>query len=182
MTRPPGRALAEQEGEPKYARIEFERRWLADGARRPALEGCPFTEVEDRYLRGTRMRLRRMTGRDGIQWKLTKKYGCADPAARPIVTTYLTEVEYELLRSVPAHALDKRRYHLQLENRRWSLDLFEGALTGLELLECETADRAALDALVPPDWALYEVTALPQWQGGALAAAGKMPEDAWLGC
>jgi len=34
-----------------------------------------------------------------------------------------------------------------------------------------------LSAWVAPDWALREITHLPQWQCGALAAAGAIPED-----
>ena len=173
------RGLAEETGEPKYARIELERRWLVDKAVRPKLDGCHITFIEDRYIDGTRMRLRRMSRPDigETKWKLTKKYETADPAARPIVTTYLTEREFDILSSLPAQSLAKRRYHLPIDGRYWSVDLFEGALSGIEIVECEVEDRTALDAIVPPSWALIEVTDLPQWQCGALAAAESAPEN-----
>jgi CYTH domain-containing protein len=172
------RGLDEEMGEPKYARIEWERRWLVDTARRPALDDHWMTLIEDRYIEGTRLRLRRMSRPDlgEVKWKLTKKYDCADPSARPIVTAYLTAPEYEVLRALPARSLTKRRYHLPFEDRYWSLDVFEGPLQGLETVECEAEGEAALAALTPPDWALREVTHLPQWQCGALAAAGAFPE------
>jgi CYTH domain-containing protein len=172
------RGLDEETGEPRYARIEWERRWLVDTARRPPLDVHWMTIIEDRYIDGTRMRLRRMTRPDlgEVKWKLTKKYECDDPSARPIVTSYLTEAEYDVLRNLPARQLAKRRYHLPFEGRYWSLDVFEGALQSLETIECEAEDAIALAALVPPDWALREVTHLPQWQCGALATAGAIPE------
>jgi CYTH domain-containing protein len=34
----------------------------------------------------------------------------------------------------------KRRYHLPIDNRYWSLDLFEGPLARLELVEVEAPD------------------------------------------
>ena len=39
-----------------------------------------MTIIEDRYIDGTRMRLRRMSRPDlgEVKWKLTKKYDCAD--------------------------------------------------------------------------------------------------------
>lgn len=168
-------------GAPAYARIEFERRWLVDRARRPPVDGCFVTVIEDRYLTGARMRLRRMTRPDigETKWKLTKKYESEDASARPIVSIYLTEREYELLQVLPASALAKRRCHLGLAGRWWSLDLFDGALAGLELLECEAEDADALAALVPPDWCLFEITDLPQWQSGALAEAQAIPEGSW---
>ena len=178
---PLNRGLDTEMGEPKYARIERERRWLVDTAARPALPDAWVTQIDDRYLAGTRMRLRRMERTDlgETKWKLTKKYECADPSARPIVSVYLTEPEYGLLRSLPAHELVKRRLHFTHRGQLWSLDVFAGALAGLELVECEAPDEAALTRLQPPEWVLREITDLPHWQGGALAAAQAIPEDRW---
>ena len=105
------RGLDEETGEPKYARVELERRWLVDPAARPALDGCHCTLIEDRYIEQTRMRLRRMSrpGWDKTKWKLTKKYDTERPEARPIVTTYLTEAEHALLAALPALPMTKRR-------------------------------------------------------------------------
>lgn len=170
--------LDRETGGAKYARVELERRWLVDPARRPSLDGCVCTVIEDRYLHGTRMRLRRMSrpALHETRWKLTKKYESEEARARPITTIYLSEREYDLYRALPADVLMKRRYHLELGDRWWSVDLFEDRLAGLALLECEAGDRASLEALVPPDWALCEITDLPQWQGGALAQAQAIPE------
>ena len=175
---PRDRGLDTEMGEPKYARIERERRWLVDAARRPALDDAFVTHIVDRYIDGTRMRLRRMDRPDlgETKWKLTKKYDCADARARPIVTTYLTEPEYELLRVLPARELVKRRLHFRHRGAYWSLDVFGGALSGLELVECEAPGEAQLTKLEPPDWVLREVTDWPHWQGGAIARHG-IPED-----
>jgi len=173
------RGLDEELREPKYAHLELERRWLVDAVRRPWLDSHPVTVIEDRYIDGTRMRLRRMIRHDvgEVICKLTKKYECADPSARPIVTSYLTQAEYDVLRALPARELVKRRYRLPFGGRAWSVDVFQGALQGLAMIECEVDDRTALQELTPPDWALREVTHLPQWQCGALAIAGAIPED-----
>jgi CYTH domain-containing protein len=173
------RGLEDELREPKYAHLELERRWLVDVGRRNQLDSYPATVIEDRYIDDTRLRLRRMIGPGAGETicKLTKKYDCADPSARPIVTSYLPEAEYDVLRALPARPLTKRRYRLPINGRTWSLDVFEGVLHGLELLECEASDETELAALIPPDWALREVTHLPHWQCGALAAAGAIPED-----
>lgn len=173
------RGLNEEMSEPKYAHLELERRWLVGPANRPSLAEHPATIIEDRYICGTRMRLRRMTRRDAdeVVFKLTKKYECADPSARPIVTSYLTGTEYEVLRALPARELIKHRYRLPFDGRTWNVDLFEGGLQGLETIECEVEDKPSLAALVPPHWALREITHLPHWQCGALAMACAIPED-----
>jgi CYTH domain-containing protein len=180
------RGLDTEAGDPKYARIEFERRWLVDPARRPALVGCPSTLIEDRYIDGTRMRLRRMSRPDPdksgwgeVKWKLTKKYETARPEARPIVTAYLTEAEYALLSALPAQPMRKTRHHLRLDDHWWSLDVFEGELAGLEIVEAEAADEAALAALVPPPWAAKEVTHDARYPCGALARSNAIPEVRW---
>jgi len=169
------RGLDTETGDPKYARTEFERRWLVDKAARPSLEGACKTLIEDRYIDGTRMRLRRMSRPDlgETKWKLTKKYECEDASARPIVTSYLTGAEYELLCALPARALVKTRHHLEIDAHWWSLDLFA---SGLELIESEAADAEALAALVPPPWATKEVTHDPRYQGGSLAQSNAIPE------
>ena len=137
-----------------------------------------MTLIEDRYVVGTRMRLRRMSRPDlgETKWKLTKKYDTERPEARPIVTTYLTEAEHALLAALPALPMTKRRYHLPIAGRFWSLDLFEGALVGLELVETEAADEVALAALVPPPWASKEITHDPRYQCGSLAQTNAIPE------
>lgn len=162
---------------PKYARAELERRWLVDRIRRPATDALASVLIEDRYLTGTRMRLRRMTRCDGwTACKLTKKYDTGRPEARPIVTTYLTEPEHALLAALPARVLRKRRFHLGHDGLRWSLDLFEGPLAGLEVVEVEVSDETALTALVPPSWTTKEVTHDPRYQCGSLALTNAVPE------
>ena len=161
----------------KYARPELERRWRVDPALRPPVEGLDFVVIDDRYLNGTRLRLRRMTRGDGwAACKLTKKYETDRPEARPIVTTYLTEAEHAVFAALPAHPMRKRRYHFPIDGRTWSLDLFEGPLAGLELVEIETPDEAALAALVPPPWVAKEVTHDPRYRCGALAQTNAIPE------
>lgn len=158
------RGLDDELADHKYSHVERERRFLVDPTARPDLDGRPSILIEDAYIDATRMRLRRMTAAGRIVHKLTKKYEAADPGARPIVTTYLTEAEYGLLAVLPAHRLVKRRYALGT----FSIDLFEGALAGLELAESEQPDDPSLRALVAPAWAIREVSADPNYEGGNL--------------
>lgn len=168
------RTGADEAASPKYAHVERERRWLVDRLTRPPVrdEGV---RIEDCYIVGTRLRLRRMTGKGGMALKLTKKYDAADPTARAIVTAYLSDAEHALLAGLPAHPVTKRRHAVPRDGREWSLDVFEGALAGLELLEIEAPDAATLAALAPPAWVVREVSHDPRYQGGSLAVHG-IPE------
>ena len=173
---PLDRGLDTELGSPKYARFELERRWRVDGNARPDTAGFEPTLIEDRYLDGTRLRLRRMTRGERVVCKLTKKYETERPEARPVVTAYLTEAEYAVLAALPARAIRKRRYAIPIEGHVWSLDLFEGALAGLALVEIEASDEAGLAALVPPPWATKEITHDPRYQCGSLAQTHALPE------
>jgi CYTH domain-containing protein len=168
------RGRGEEASAPKYAHVERERRWLVDQNKRPALDGFSHILIEDRYITGTRMRLRRMTNSStGEQaLKLTKKYEAVDPLARPIVTTYLTDEEYQQLLALPAMPITKRRFHIEDAGREFSLDQFRGILSDLELVEIEWPDDEGLRTLVPPLWAGREVSDDAQFQGGWLAANG----------
>lgn len=151
---------------PKYAKLEIERRFLVNPARAPDFAGQPFRRIEDRYLDGTRLRLRSMTHSvtGERQLKFCKKYEGGDPLAGPIVNTYLTEAEHTALAVIPAAVIAKRRYRID----GFGLDVFEGALEGLMLCEAEAAAVEAAQALVFPAWTLREVTADPFFNGGAL--------------
>lgn len=172
------RTLGDEFESPKYAHVERERRWRVDPRLRPELEGLPWVAIEDRYIRGTRLRLRRTSNAapDVESYKLTKKYEGADPQERLIVTVYLTLAEHKLLAGLEADPLAKRRYRLAFGGLDWSLDRFAGPLEGLELLEVEAPDAAELGLLRPPPWAGGEITADPRFEGATLAAQG-LPED-----
>lgn len=173
------RDLAAELARPKYAHFERERRWLVRREARPDFAAADYTLIEDRYLAGSRLRLRRMS-KPGGTWttcKLTKKYEAADPSVRQIVTAYLSDEEYALFRTLPGSDVIKRRYHLQEGATGWSLDIFEGGLTGLEVLESEAADDASLAELTAPSWADREITHEAHYQGGSLAHSQTIPED-----
>lgn len=158
---------------PKYAHLERERRWLVDTQCSPSLHLVDPIEINDRYILGTRMRLRRMRGLDGkTVYKLTKKYTCEDPLARPIVTAYLTADENAVLASLPALTVEKVRYCISEDGLEFSLDRFAGTLAGLELAEIEHEDDTVLRSLSDPLWTRRDISADPRYQGGHLAVHG----------
>ena len=154
---------------PKYALLENERRFLV--AHPPELTGAPVRLIEDRYLSCGRLRLRRITHFDGAtpEFKLCKKYGSDDPVSGPITNLYLTETEYAGLSELPACPLRKRRHTAHWGERAFSVDVFEGPLTGLVMCEAEAASPDAIHARAFPPWAMREVTADPLFTGGHLA-------------
>ena len=170
------RTAAHEAAEPKYAHLERERRWLVDVASLDVSALADAIVVCDRYILGTRMRLREMICGEDRVWKLTRKYECADPLARPIVTAYLDQGEFEVLAGLPAVTLTKTRFKLADHGNDFSVDRFDGPLQGLWLAEIELEDGATLTSLPNPTWTIADVSHDPRYQGYTLAQCG-IPKD-----
>src|SRR3954468_24355514 len=93
----------------KYAVVERERRYrlgrLPDGV-------SSTKEILDRYVTGTRLRLREVRDSDGT---VTRKLGhkvriSAGPAAIACTNFYLDDHEWALLTALPARLRRKRRH------------------------------------------------------------------------
>jgi CYTH domain-containing protein len=159
----------------KYAAVERERRWLC--ASLPDLPVLRAEVIEDLYVEGSRLRLRRATPIEGGApiLRLSKKADLA-PERRLITTLYLTEAEYALFEELPGRVLRKTRHYYAAEGGTLSVDRFEGGLSGLFLAEAEFADDAAMAAFPDPAFALREVTDDPRYTGGELVRAG-VPDE-----
>ena len=154
----------------KYARVERERRWLLAG--RPNDAEGEVLEIEDRYLLGTRLRLREVTASDGTTVrKLGHKVRLEDgPDAIACTSLYLDVAEWDRLVGLPAVRLSKRRTRYPVDGGRVVLDEFRGGLAGLVLAEIDGPGQ------LPPDWPVVsEVTNDERYTGGALATAGSPP-------
>jgi CYTH domain-containing protein/GNAT superfamily N-acetyltransferase len=153
----------------KYARIERERRFLL-AAVPPEVNRERYFDIDDLYIAGTRLRLRRavdnVSGR--VELKLNQKLD--DGASQRTVTSvYLEEREHALLSTLPGGRITKRRYRHAHRGREFAIDELTGPLTGLFLAEIEVGTDAALRALRLPPFAHCEITELPELTGGALA-------------
>lgn len=170
------RGPADEAEAPKYAHLERERRWLVDPTRLDMASLEDPIAIHDRYLLDTRLRLRSMQCAGQTVWKLTRKYECDDPLARPIVTAYLDEAEHRTLSTLPALDLRKTRHKIYESGQDFSVDRFEDKLSGLWLAEIELEDGDLLTALPNPSWSLTDVSYDPRYQGFSLAQCG-IPKD-----
>ena len=163
----------------KYARIERERRFLLPGPP-PASAVTVRRRITDRYLPGTRLRLRRIddAGRGDSEFKFTQKV----PARRPgyvqglITNTYLSAAEYDLLATLPAAVLSKTR----LSVAPLGIDVFEPPLHGLIMADVEFSTDNEAQSFRPPPVAVAEVTDDSRFTGGSLVSARRHDLLAWL--
>ncbi len=166
-------------GDGKYARVERERRFLL--ARPPSAATATVTRrITDRYLPGTRLRLRRVdhlaTG--ATEFKFTQKV----PADQPgfvqglITSTYLSAAEYDLLASLPADVLVKTRLSIP----PLGIDVFDPPLDGLVMADVEFGTDSEAQSFRPPSAVVAEVTDDTRFTGGSLVRTARHDLRAWL--
>jgi CYTH domain-containing protein len=155
----------------KYAVVERERRFLP--TEMPDVsEATRVLNIHDRYLTGSRLRLRTVheTGEAPVH-KLGQKVRLDpdDPFAVAHTTMYLDRGEYDVLLGLAAASLDKRRHVVALaDGLDAAVDVFGGTLTGLVLVEVDLGPHRQRASSVP-DWLGPEVTGTESFTGRALA-------------
>jgi len=153
-------------GEGRYAQIEREQRWLL--SRLPEGLAQP-RHITDRYLVGTRLRLRRVEAGAEVAYKLGQKVRLDEcsPQAVKLTNVYLSTQEYEVLRQLPAEGLLKTRWSFAYRSTTLSVDEFAGPLSGLILAEIDVGGGES--TLNCPDFAVADVTMDDRFSGGSLA-------------
>ena len=156
----------------KYALVERERRWLLDPA--APLPACDdVLTIVDRYLLGSRLRLRETVAADGTRVrKLGHKVRLGEgPEEIACTSLYLDEGEWDLLAGLPSAGLRKERRRLRVGGGMVAVDVFAGDCAGLVLVEIDGApDLSPVDAGLDP---VAEVSADERLTGGALAGASR---------
>jgi CYTH domain-containing protein len=154
-------------GHGRYAHPEREQRWLL--AEVPP-EATPWTEITDRYLTGTNLRIRRMEGADGVVHKLTQKVRPVpdDPSRVMLTTIYVPDDEVSALLALPGAELRKTRRRIDLGGRQVAIDVLHDRFEGLVLAETELGIH---EERVPmPSFACCDVTDDDRFSGGSLAS------------
>src|SRR4051794_26647470 len=155
-------------GEGRYAHLEREQRWIVG---REPNDARLVASIVDRYIHGTRLRLRLSESDDSVAYKLGQKVRAdpADPETVRLTNIYLSAEEYHALLLLPAAELRKSRSQVTWAHRIVAIDRFLGRLDGLVLAEVELASHEA--QLPPPPWTSRDVTSDDRFSGGTLAFA-----------
>jgi CYTH domain-containing protein len=148
----------------KYAVVERERRFLVTRVPGGVVE---VRRITDRYLAGSRLRLREVLAEDGT---VTRKLGqksrlTADAGEIACTSIYLDDAEWELLQALPGGTLGKTRHIVERDGVRLAVDELEDGTLLAEI------DDGASDSRAAPAWldVIREVTEDEGWTGGGLA-------------
>jgi len=148
----------------KYAVVERERRFLL-----ASLPGGVVStkQIVDRYVTGTRLRLREVSEADGSVFrKLAHKVRLSEgPAEVACTNFYLNDQEWAALGALPAQILRKKRHMLHRDGLIVAVDEHED---GTLVAEIDDGDRPSQFI---PDWLdiIEDVTEDERWTGASLA-------------
>lgn len=148
----------------KYAVVERERRFLL--ASLP--DGVVDTKlILDRYVTGTRLRLREVREADGtVLRKLGHKVRLSEgPAEIACTNLYLDDEEWAVLGALPATVLRKKRHVLHRDGFTVAIDEHRDGTLVAEIDDREQAPRPV------PVWldTIRDVTQDERWTGAGLA-------------
>lgn len=157
--------------------IEYEKTYLAR-TRPPGLNLASSEKLIDVYFPDDpavhpRLRIRQK----GDRFELTKKLPISenDASAHSETTIELTQQEFDELTAQSKRRVEKTRFYLPIEGRDAEIDVFEGKLKGLVLLDFEFSNANEMKDFLKPEVCLADVTQEEFIAGGLLA--GKSYED-----
>jgi adenylate cyclase len=151
--------------------VETERKFLVSADKTPPLQEGAL--IEQGYLVfqnppevPVELRLRRVSGADCF---LTVKSG--NLLSRIEVELTITPDQFsELWPLTEGHRVFKRRYRIPIVGRLTAeLDVYEGALAGLQVVEVEFSSESQARAFTPPPWFGQEVTHDARYTNAELA-------------
>src|SRR5262245_15925066 len=151
---------------------KIERKWVAE--RRPkVLEGgLDGTYLRQGYLAEDGVVTVRVRIADDSS-KLTVKAGGGQARTEVEVDIDRRDAE-ELWSLTEGRRLTKTRYRVALDDELTAeVDVFDGQLAGLVIVEVEFESQDAAEAFDPPDWFGREVTGVEGWSNSELARAGR---------
>lgn len=153
--------------------IELERTFLAKKIPHN-LQECKYRKIIDIYIPKERKHPSLRIRRNGDKYRLTKKEPVkrGDKSKMLEQTIFLTESEYNILSKTKGKKVEKMRYQYKYENVVAEIDVFQGDLKGLVLVDFEFKTVAEKNKFKMPNFCLVEVTSEKFVAGGMLCGKG----------
>jgi len=156
--------------------IELEKTYLAKTI--PSeLKNCKSKEIIDIYIPKSSVHPTLRIRKNGDKFELTKKepVNKDDSSHQEEQTVILTEAEFNEFSKLEGKRTHKIRYYYNYNGRTAEIDVFQGALKGLILVDFEFDKMEEKDSFDMPDFCLVDITQEVFIAGGMLC--GKSYED-----
>lgn len=156
--------------------IELERTFLAK--RIPeGLEECKRKEIIDVYIPANVEHPTLRIRKNGEKFEMTKKEPVVEGDASKQLeqTINLTSKEFEVLSGLEGRKAHKIRHYFPFEGKTLEIDVFQGALKGLVLVDAEFESEEEKDSFQMPEFCLADVTLEKFTAGGMIC--GKSYSD-----
>ena len=152
--------------------MEIERKFKP-GLLLPDLTSFPYHTIEQGYLcTSPVVRIRR----EDEEFILTYK-GKGKMMREEYNLPLSREAYFHLLPKVDGYLVRKKRYRVPLENGLTAeVDLFDGELSGLVIIEVEFPDPETARSFSPPSWFGEDVTEDRRYHNSYLSKTGRVPE------
>jgi CYTH domain-containing protein len=149
---------------------EFELTYLAKKELMSKLNGISFKEMTDIYIPESSKHPNLRIRKSGEKYEITKKTPVREgDASHQIETTIsLTLSEFNELNLIKGKRVLKNRYLYQENNYTYEIDVFQGDLKGLVLVDVEFKSNEEKSNFIPPPWILKDVTQENFIAGGML--------------
>jgi len=155
--------------------LELEKTFLAKFLPQ-GIENCSFKEIIDVYIPKEKEHPTLRIRKNGSRFEMTKKEPVAeDISVQEEQTIILTEQEFAVLEKTPGKKIEKTRYYCEVNGRTAEIDVFQGALKGLVLVDFEFPNEEEKNSFAMPDFCLAEVTQKEFLAGGKIC--GKKYSD-----
>ncbi|MBE0427250.1 MAG: hypothetical protein IBX72_11485 [Nitrospirae bacterium] len=156
--------------------IEIERTYLARYIPE-GLRNCDCSEVVDIYIPADSVHPKLRIRKNGRKHEINKKQPVQgnDASHQMEQTIKITEDEFNALSIIAGKKIHKVRYYYPYNGRTAEIDVFQGPLEGLVLVDFEFKTTEEKDNFVMPDFCMADVTQEEFIAGGMLC--GKSYEE-----
>lgn len=149
---------------------EIERRWiLTKIPKEISIKNKKFTKIKQCYL--SLKPVIRLRSHDNSKFILCiKTQGLKKSLARPEQEVELNHKEYKSLfaKSITQDII-KKRFFIKYKNQILELDIFDGVLKGLIILELEFKTEKEAINFIAPEWFGKEITGIKKYANSSLA-------------
>jgi CYTH domain-containing protein len=146
----------------KTYQTEFRRLFLINDLPEPLTRADSHLQFFDNYIENTRLRLRRIRVPQTKEqsWIMEHRFPADENnlAVWKLSEVFLREDEYKIFEHLEGREIRKNRYFYELDDKRIDLDVFLGALWGLNTARICFDSEEQMEHFEAPSFAVFEVT------------------------